>query len=243
VPALIAGAAVLLVVLLVGTGALISFLAPRIQAARAAMLRTACAANLRRIADAMRKYHQEWECFPPAHLADGSGAPTHSWRVLLLPYLGERALYEQYRFDEPWNGPNNRTLVDRMPPVFRCPADQSKHPGKTHYSMLIGPNTVSNGTSVTRLSDIVDGPSRTILLIEGSDFTVEWLEPRDLAWDAAHLDLGGSQVTGGFGPANLVRHEEGTNAAMCDGTERWIKSWVAPPVFQAMTTISGGEPY
>ena len=39
----------------------------------------------------------------------------HSWRVLLLPYLDQLELYNAYRFDEPWDGPNNRLLADRMP--------------------------------------------------------------------------------------------------------------------------------
>ena len=38
-----------------------------------------------------------------------------SWRVLLLPYLEEKTLYEQFHLDEPWDSPNNKKLIERMP--------------------------------------------------------------------------------------------------------------------------------
>ena len=28
----------------------------------------------------------------------------------------------QYNFDEPWDGPNNRKLIDKMPPVYGYPS-------------------------------------------------------------------------------------------------------------------------
>ena len=72
-----------------------------------------CAANLTKIGLAMHAYHEAYGCFPPAFVADTRGRPMHSWRVLILPFAGERALYEAYRFDEPWDGPNNRHLPRR----------------------------------------------------------------------------------------------------------------------------------
>jgi hypothetical protein len=50
---------------------------------------------------ALRNYHDRYGRFPPAYVADEHGRPTHSWRVLLLPWLDHRAIYDRYRFDEP----------------------------------------------------------------------------------------------------------------------------------------------
>ena len=41
----------------------------------------------------MHNYHDEHGSFPPAYIADASGKPMHSWRVLILPYLDEKGLY------------------------------------------------------------------------------------------------------------------------------------------------------
>ena len=64
--------------------------------------------NLRQIALALQSYHQANGCFPPAYVADKNGKPMHSWRVLILPYLGFDDLYKAYDFTEPWDGPNNK---------------------------------------------------------------------------------------------------------------------------------------
>jgi hypothetical protein len=68
---------------------------------------------------AIHNYYSANGCFPPAYIADKNRRPMHSWRVLLLPYLGENRLYGMYHFDEPWDGPSNRALADRMPAVVR----------------------------------------------------------------------------------------------------------------------------
>ncbi len=55
---------------------------------------------------ALRAYCDETGALPSARATDKNGKPTHSWRVRLLPFLGEdeRALYAQIRLDEPWDG-------------------------------------------------------------------------------------------------------------------------------------------
>ena len=58
--------------------------------------------------------------WPPAVICDEKGKPMHSWRVLVLPYLDAQDTYDQYDFSEPWNGPNNSKLHDKMPSAFTC---------------------------------------------------------------------------------------------------------------------------
>jgi len=45
--------------------------------------------------------------------------PNLSWRVHLLPYIGEAALYHQFHLDEAWNSPHHLPLLDQMPEIFR----------------------------------------------------------------------------------------------------------------------------
>ena len=66
--------------------------------ARASM----CKNQLMNIGLALYQYYEQYGSFPPAYIADESGKPMHSWRVLILPYLEESALYMQYDFNEPW---------------------------------------------------------------------------------------------------------------------------------------------
>ena len=84
----------------------------------------------------MQNYYADYGCFPPAYLADAKGRPLHSWRALLLPYL-DPPLAAQYRFDEPWDGPNNSLLVSRIPDVYRCPSDSEPTTANTTDYVVI----------------------------------------------------------------------------------------------------------
>ncbi len=103
-----------------------------------------CSENLRRIGIALQNYHARFGLFPPAFVGGDDGRPKHSWRVLILPFLGEQALYDAYDFREPWNGPRNRQLAARMPDVFRCPGEDRetrRSPGdRTRYLAVVGPH-------------------------------------------------------------------------------------------------------
>ncbi len=87
---------------------LIGLLLPAVGSPRQAGRRSICENNLRQIALALQNYHQANGCFPPAYVADKNGKPMHSWRVLILPYVGFDDLYKAYDFTEPWDGPNNK---------------------------------------------------------------------------------------------------------------------------------------
>jgi hypothetical protein len=156
---------------------------------------TACMDNVKRIVLAMHAYHDTLGTFPPAIVVDKAGRPLHSWRVLLLPFLGERSLYEKYRFDEPWDGPHNRELASQMPAVFRCPADRGDAT-RTSYLVVTGEGTVFPGARCRRISDVLDGPRNTILFVEASDSGIGWMEPRDLAYDQALRGINPQEGTG-----------------------------------------------
>ena len=103
---------------------LIGMLLPAVNSASGSVRGGQCANNLRQIALALLNYEQANGCFPPAYIADKNGKPVHSWRVLILPYLDETAMYKMYDFTQPWDGPKNRKLLATRPPVFCCPGDR-----------------------------------------------------------------------------------------------------------------------
>lgn len=172
----------------------------------------ACSENFKKIILAMHAYHDAVGCFPPAYYADKSGRPIHSWRVLLLPFLRQRTLYEKYRFDEPWDGPHNRDLMSQMPAAFRCPAE-SGDATNTSYVVVTGAGTVFPGASCSRIASIQDGPGNTILFVEMASSGINWMEPRDLTFE---------QAIGGINPANAPgissRHGRFATVATADGS-------------------------
>jgi hypothetical protein len=145
--------------------------------------RASCISNLKQIVLAMHAYHQDFGSFPPAYVADADGRPMHSWRVLILPYLEELPLYKDYRFDEPWDGPNNRLLHASEVRPYACPVDHNPNgqPGMTSYVLVTGPGTVFNADQTMRLADVSDGTGQTLLVVEVHNSGIHWMEPRDLA--------------------------------------------------------------
>ena len=92
------------------------------------------------IVTALHAYRLEHGTFPPAFSVDADGAPLHSWRVLILPYLGAdaKALYDRLRLDEPWDSEHNAAFHSKAPEVYRCGAADDLKEGETSYSVLLG---------------------------------------------------------------------------------------------------------
>jgi len=102
--------------------------------------RTSCSNNLRRIALALLLYEREHGTLPPACKVDAQGKPLHSWRVLLLPHVGEAELFAHIRLDEPWNSEHNRQFHDAAVDVYQCPSANLMQ-GDTAYSVIVGERT------------------------------------------------------------------------------------------------------
>jgi hypothetical protein len=210
---------------------------PAIDAARKGSQRHKCANNLKHIAIALHMYHEDHGSLPPAFVADESGRPMHSWRVLILPYLEEKALYDQYRFDEPWNGPNNRKLADTTLEVFNCPWDQERPSPMTSYVAVVGPSTAWPGSEPAAFSDILDGTSNTLLVVEVADSGVHWMEPRDL-----HVVQMAPTVNPKGGQGISSRHPGGASAVWADGGCTYLPESISGEDLEAVLTIAGGEP-
>ena len=122
----------------------------------------------------------------------------HSWRVLILPFLEEPegdAVYESYRFDEPWDSDHNRALAKKMPSIFSCPSDRSEN-STTNYLAVIGDETVWPGATPVGFRGVRDGPGNTILLVEAVGAGVSWLEPRDLTFEQAAQQINAAEQAG-----------------------------------------------
>ncbi len=166
----------------------VALLLPAIGSSYEAVLRMQCVSNLKQIALALRIYEQNFHCFPPAYVADKNGKPMHSWRVLILPYLEENSLYDQYDFNEPWNGPHNQKLAKLRPSVYACPADREacqEDATQTSYAAVTGSKAAWDNDKPRNLDDATlrDHLSTSVLVAEiASD--INWMEPREISLDA-----------------------------------------------------------
>ncbi len=135
-------------------------------------------ARLAKLGVAMLEHQRKTGRLPARAIYGCDGQPLLSWRVALLPYLGEKELYKQFRLDEPWDSDHNRKLIARMPEVFRTIEGDDTAP-TTGFQVFWGKDTVFSGQKGKRLSDLKDGPEQTILVVDAAR-RVPWTKPADV---------------------------------------------------------------
>lgn len=196
-----------------------------------------CEYNLKRIGAAIRQYHDEHGSFPPPYVEDQDGVKMHSWRVLLLPYVGQQELYDQYNFDQAWDGPDNIQLAARLPEVYRCPglADGSGET-TTCYVAVVGEKTVWRPGRKTSLDQIKDDPAHTVLLVEAVNAQVPWLSPEDFQFARMGVTFGAEADQQ---PSSA--HPPATHLLMVDGSVQVMTDHQTKGVFRGLLEISDGS--
>src|SRR5204863_9210261 len=114
---------------------------PGIQQAREAANRAKDANNLKQIALAFHIYHDRHGHFPPAAIRSKDGKPLLGWRVAILPYLEQDALYKQFNLDEAWDSEANKKLIEKLPKVY-APVRGEAQAGGTFYQVFTGEKTL-----------------------------------------------------------------------------------------------------
>jgi Protein of unknown function (DUF1559) len=179
----------------------------------------------------MHRYADEKKALPPQALCNPNGEPLLSWRVLLLPYLEQRALFEQFKLDEPWDSPHNIRLLAQMPSVY-APFDGSPtpEPYTTCYQVFVGNGAAfEQRYGLSFKDDFPDGTSNTVLIVQGAE-AVPWTKPADLDYAP---DRPPPKLSGVFAGTYQV--------AFADGSARPISQKIRLTTLRALITRNGGE--
>jgi prepilin-type processing-associated H-X9-DG protein len=210
-------------------GVLIGLLLPAVQAAREAARRTSSSNNLKQIGLAMHIGYDITKKLP-GDIYSSDGKPLLSWRVAILPYIEQQALFEQFHLDEPWDSEHNLKLAEQMPPTFVHPGIVTP-PGMTVYQRPVGENLLMFGNQSFGFAQITDGTSNTIMAVEAvGDVAVPWTKPAD-------LEINLDDPLSGF----VDGTRQGFNTLFADGSVRFIANAIDPNVFKALLTRNGGE--
>jgi hypothetical protein len=203
------------------------------------------AANLKKIMIGVVEYASESRHLLPAAVCDRkTGRPLLSWRVALLPHVGEGALYKQFDLNEPWDGPNNKKLLEEMPDFYATPGGERG--AVTHYRgfMAAPDGKVRTAWATIRAEEaplgfwggrfweetVSDGTSNTIAVVEAAE-AVPWTMPGELAYDPKTPlpKLGG-----------IFR--DGFHAGLLDGSVQFFDARIDEATLRKLITSNGGEP-
>jgi hypothetical protein len=201
---------------------------------RLAAQRVQSSNNLKQIGLGLHNYHDTYRQFPPGGIYGEDDTAFHSWQTMILPFVEQAPLHDQIDFDRPWDDPVNSGLFTtpiqtyQHPAITALPFDESGF-AVSHYagnSRLFLPN----GT--TRLRDITDGTSNTIMAGEVSAGFKPWGDPSNLRDPALGIGPGAFS-----GPAART----GTRFLLVDGSVKSISSDISPDTMEALATPRGGE--
>ncbi|OWK36166.1 sigma-70 family RNA polymerase sigma factor [Fimbriiglobus ruber] len=187
-------------------------------------------ANLKKIGLALFDYHDEHDAFPD-DIRDKNGRPLLSWRVAILPYLGQHFLYKQFKLDEPWDGPHNKKLVEESPEIYWSarPVMKAVAPGCTYFQRVAGKGALFEPGAKVRMQDVGDGLSNTLSLVEAGP-PVPWSKPADVPFDPAGPPL---VLAGPFVDA--------VHVAMADCQVFRMKANANPEMVRKIITRDGAE--
>ena len=213
---------------------ILAMFSPATSAVEEAMGRLECIDNLKRVQLAMFLYHAEHGTLPPAFTVDGTGKKLHSWRTLLLPYLGEKSmskLFAQIRLDEPWDSEHNRQFHTQNLDIYRCPSATNKD-GDSNYSVIVGDELLFGNDEKGRS---LDGFGRNMFLVVERREGICWMNPdSDMTQTVAETGI----VNKGLASAGS-KHTGGCNVALRDGSVAFISNTIDPDHFIELVRGTG----
>jgi len=234
-------------------GVLMSLLLAGVQACRETARKISCANNARNLVTALQDYHAAQQRFPP-----GRNLKTpveYGWGYYLLTQLEQPGLFSKFDQTKPWDHSTNIALADTPLKIFRCPSTTLKTPGKSDYAGVLGSFEVNiqsfgleNGVMVTvtprqrnstRLADITDGATNTILIAESADrlvtSTSRWVSGSNCV---LHDDHKGGKAQG----TDLFSfHPVGAHVGYADGRVQFVPEGTSEQIISAICTRACGE--
>jgi prepilin-type N-terminal cleavage/methylation domain-containing protein len=203
---------------------LIALLVPAVQKVRDAAARAQCQNNLKQVALGLHNYHDVYKSLPPGCAQDqppfgtAAGGWGSSWKVYLLPYIEQGAIFNKWQFNNSsgYTNANNIALVNNVTiPSYRCPSsplpDMSPYSNTSGYLEMFSSYTgISGATDTTIDSQVNTGngngpnsgggvlfPSSKIKLTGITDGTSNTMMVGE---QSNHLlDANNQPVIGGFG--------------------------------------------
>jgi prepilin-type processing-associated H-X9-DG protein len=240
---------------------LIALLLPAVQQAREAARRTSSKNNLKQLGLGMHNFHDTHSHFP-----SGTGVVQQqeqlaqlklkiedrlSWIYAISPFIDQAPLYNQINQGQAWNSKANAQITTTEIPILLNPGLSLKYDKfpPTEYVGIAGigkdapelklPHKragVFGYDRKTRIRDITDGTSNTMMISEASGQFGPWAAggKSTLRSLTQKPYINGPDGIGG-------PYTGGCNVLFADGSVRFISENIDPSLFEALSTIAGGE--
>ncbi len=230
---------------------LVALLLPAVQQAREAARRTQSRNNLKMIGLAMHNYESSFSHFPSGTVenADLEVEERLSWMVSILPSMDQSNIYNQVKMDEGFSSANNTPALESQILPYMNPVITSPEGNFTHYVGIGGVTeegpTAERGSNIagvfgynrkTRIADITDGTSNTIMVAESNGNTGPWGQGGRATIRALTQQ---PYINGLDGIGGSFRG--GCNILMADGSVRFISENIDSTTMERLAAIADGN--
>ena len=229
-----------LLVVIAIIGVLVALLLPAVQAAREAARRMSCQNNMKQLSLGLHNYESVHNTLPPA----GIDTNQMSWTVLLLPFIEQQNLYNQFNFTKgSWNAFSRIAIVRGVKiKAINCPTQANP---RDMYSLF----DPANEADVSALHYYaVLGPSGPTAAGANQPYLVQGVDA-GFGFCAAQGAFGQATVDGpNVTPINnpLRTFTDGTSNTLLLGEMSWAKylywrPWTRGYYFDARGTLLYGS--
>lgn len=244
-----------LLVVVAVIGGLLALLLPAVQSARGAARAAVCLQHLRQIGLGLQTYHATWKSFPPGGIEWRTGGDPKqrqlAWSAFLLPFIDQQSVYSSLDLSQAYDSPVNAAGAATVLEAYLCPAADRQGPrvegrgacdfGGIYGERITGPNQPPKGAMLydraIRLEHIKDGASRTLIVAEDSAWPDgQWINGRNLFDQAFPINQAPR-----FENDIRSHHQGGAQAALADGSARFLSEAIDLRVLAALCTRAGGE--
>jgi hypothetical protein len=194
-----------------------------------------CSNKLIQIGLALMNYHDVYGCFPPAVTLGPDGTAWHSWRVLILPYLGHEKLYKQYDFSQPWYSRHNLAVAEEIPDVYRSSSHTGQQSNHTMFVAITGPGTLFPDKGTASRAQLSRGTEMAVLVVEMTNSGIVWTKPADLSINAMRFTLNDTSA-----PTMRTRHSEGPHVLTADGRVHQLRADIPDYMVRALLEGQAG---
>ncbi|MDR2169010.1 MAG: DUF1559 domain-containing protein [Planctomycetaceae bacterium] len=141
--------------------------------------------QLKALANVLIQYDRLNKKFPQP-ICDADGKPLLSWRVAILPLIGQQELYNKFNLKEKWDSPTNLQLIKSIPPIF-TPPNNTEPNGKTQIQRFTSTETPLSDPNMTIAK--IKQPRTTLMLFQTTESNaIEWTKPDELTYDENNID-------------------------------------------------------
>ncbi|MDX1967530.1 MAG: DUF1559 domain-containing protein, partial [Planctomycetaceae bacterium] len=206
--------------------------------------RNLCKENLKQIGLGFNTHYDEDQRF--SDLVVTTGQQCRSWRVDLLPYVGEQDLPDPYVDTAAWNHEVNLPAAKHRVGAYVRPSTPEPRDSRqrwfTAYAGVRGPNSMFPEGRGLMIGDIADGSTNTFMIVEACGRQIVWTEPRDIDVSRQQfgVNLPGEQPGRSHGLLSSY-HRDGAHVLMADGSVRFISEDASPELLRALSTASRAD--